>query len=67
MVCIASCTNDGIIVKRSSEPGQADLRCILCNSRYDLAGRRTSGIATRDLEVPDYRFISDGEIEFAPS
>ena len=65
MVCIASCTYDGAIVKRSNPPDQTSLHCILCNSRYDLAGRRTSGIAPRDLDVPDYRFISSGEIEFA--
>lgn len=65
MVCIAWCTYDGAIVKRSNPPDRRGLRCILCNSQFDLAGRRTSGIATRDLDVPDYRFISPGEIEFA--
>jgi Rieske Fe-S protein len=65
MVCIASCTYDGAIVKRSNPPDQTSLRCILCNSRFDLAGRKVSGIAPRDLDVPDYRFLSPGEIEFA--
>jgi ubiquinol-cytochrome c reductase iron-sulfur subunit len=65
MVCIASCTYDGAIVKRSNPPDNSSLRCILCNSQFDLAGRRTSGIAARDLDVPDYRFLSSGEIEFA--
>jgi len=64
MVCIASCTYDGAIVKRSNPPDRTSLSCILCNSKFDLAGRRTSGIAPRDLDIPDYRFISPGEIEF---
>jgi Rieske Fe-S protein len=65
MVCIAACTYDGAIVKRSNPPDRTSLRCILCNSQFDLAGRRTTGIAPRDLDVPDYRFLSPGEIEFA--
>jgi len=65
MVCIAWCTYDEAIVKRTNPPDNGKLTCILCNSRFDLAGRRLSGLAPRDLDVPDYRFISPGEIEFA--
>lgn len=65
MVCIAWCTYDEAIVKRTNPPDNGKLVCILCNSRFDLAGRKLSGLAPRDLDVPDYRFISPGEIEFA--
>jgi ubiquinol-cytochrome c reductase iron-sulfur subunit len=65
MVCIATCTYDGAIVKRTNPPDNGRLICILCNSLFDLAGRRLSGLAPQDLVVPDYRFISPGEIEFA--
>ena len=65
MVCIAWCTYDEAIVKRANPPDNGQLSCILCNSRFDLAGRKLSGLAPRDLDVPDYRFISPGEIEFA--
>jgi len=54
----AACTRDRCVVARD-DPGDAPIRglaCPCCGSRYDLAGRVTSGPATRSLAVPPYHF-----------
>jgi Rieske Fe-S protein len=63
MVVNARCPEDACIVVRNETYTGALLRCPCCASTFDLAGRRTSGRTTRDLEVPRYRFISEVEIE----
>lgn len=66
MVVIARCTREGCIVKRYLDwfDKPTNPVCVCCGSKYDLAGRRLEGPAPRDLDVPGYRYISPGEIEF---
>lgn len=66
MACIAKCTFDQCMVAMNEGRDGANLACPCCASRFDLSGRRTQGPARDDLVVPAYRFISTGEIEFAP-
>ena len=63
MVVNVRCPHDACLVVRNESYTGALLRCPCCASTFDLAGRRTGGRATQDLEVPRYRFISDVEIE----
>jgi ubiquinol-cytochrome c reductase iron-sulfur subunit len=64
MVCVARCTYDACIVVRNETRQGGRIHCPCCTSGFSLAGHRLSGPATRDLDVPGYRFISPGEIEF---
>jgi ubiquinol-cytochrome c reductase iron-sulfur subunit len=64
MICLAFCTHDRCIIKRDV-PEAPVFRCPCCGSRFDLAGRTFNGPATSNLTVPNYRYISETEIEFA--
>ena len=66
MACIAKCTVDQCVVVMNTGTQGRFLICPCCASRFDLSARRLSGPAPADLTVPEYRFISPGEIEFAP-
>lgn len=66
MACIAKCTFDQCVVVMNTGTQGRFLICPCCASRFDLSARRISGPAPSDLVVPEYRFISAGEIEFAP-
>lgn len=66
MVVSARCTADACTVMRNESYTGGLLRCPCCASTFDLAGRRTSGRAHRDLDIPAYRFLSDFEIELGP-
>ena len=66
MACIAKCTFDQCVVVVNEGAVGTSLACPCCASRFDLSGRRTQGPARDDLVVPEYRFISTGEIEFTP-
>jgi len=63
MVVNARCPADACTVMRNETYTGGILRCPCCASTFDLAGRRTAGRATRDLDIPAYRFLSDAEIE----
>jgi ubiquinol-cytochrome c reductase iron-sulfur subunit len=66
MACIAKCTVDQCVVVMNTGQQGRFLICPCCASRFDLSARRLSGPAPTDLMVPEYRFISSGEIEFTP-
>jgi ubiquinol-cytochrome c reductase iron-sulfur subunit len=66
MACIAKCPVDQCVVVMNTGTQGRFLICPCCASRFDLSARRSSGPAPTDLAVPEYRFISAGEIEFAP-
>lgn len=66
MACIAKCTFDQCVVVMNAGTQGSFLACPCCASRFDLSGRRMSGPTPADLAVPEYRYISTGEIEFAP-
>jgi len=66
MACIAKCTFDQCVVVMNSGQKGRFLMCPCCASRFNLSARRISGPASTDLAVPEYRFISAGEIEFTP-
>lgn len=66
MACIAKCTFDQCVVVMNTGQQGRFLMCPCCASRFNLSARRISGPASTDLVVPEYRFISSGEIEFAP-
>lgn len=63
MVVSARCPADACTVMRNETYTGGILRCPCCASTFDLAGRRTAGRATRNLDIPPYRFLSDVEIE----
>lgn len=63
MVLNARCTHDACVVVRNETYTGARLFCPCCTSAFDLAGRRISGPALRNLDVPPYRYLSDFEIE----
>lgn len=63
MIVNARCPADACTVMRNETYTGGILRCPCCASTFDLAGRRTAGRATRDLDIPPYRFLSDVEIE----
>jgi ubiquinol-cytochrome c reductase iron-sulfur subunit len=63
MVVSARCPHDACTVVRNETYTGAVLLCPCCRSTFDLAGRRTAGPATTDLEVPAHRYLSDYEIE----
>ena len=63
MVVSARCPQDACIVVRNETYTGGVLRCPCCASTFDLAGRHTAGPASRDLDIPPYRFLSDFEIE----
>lgn len=65
MACIAKCTVDQCVVVMNTGTQGRFLICPCCASRFDLSARRLSGPAPADLAVPEYRYISAGEIEFA--
>lgn len=66
MTCIAKCPVDQCVVVMNTGTQGRFLICPCCASRFDLSARRQSGPAPADLAVPEYRYISAGEIEFAP-
>jgi ubiquinol-cytochrome c reductase iron-sulfur subunit len=66
MAFIAKCTFDQCVVVMNTGTQGRFLICPCCASRFDLSARRLSGPAPTDLVVPEYRFISTGEIEFTP-
>lgn len=66
MACIAKCTFDQCVVVMNTGTQGRFLICPCCASRFDLSARRTAGPAPSDLVVPEYRYISTGEIEFTP-
>lgn len=66
MACIAKCTVDQCVVVMNTGTQGRFLICPCCASHFDLSARRQSGPASADLAIPDYRYISAGEIEFSP-
>jgi len=64
MVCVGTCTRGDCLVRRASAE-EFELACPCCASRYDLAGRVSTGPAPTNLRIPAHRFISETEIEFA--
>ncbi len=67
LVVIANCTHLGCEVSISDRPG-IGFECPCHQSRFDGAGRVfKKDVASFNLEVPNYRFISRSIIELLPS
>jgi ubiquinol-cytochrome c reductase iron-sulfur subunit len=66
LVVVGVCTHLGCVPNErkgmSHDPQEGGWLCACHGSKYDVSGRIVSGPAPKNLEVPPYQFVNDGNV-----